>query len=195
MEGTGGLRLGDVATVAEDHQPLIGDAIVDGGAGLVLVLEKFPEANTQEVTQAVEKAMADMAPGLQGITVNTQLYRPATFIEEATHNLGMAAIASLVLLVLVLALVLWSWRALLVSLLGIAVPLVLAAYVLFLFHTTMTSMTMLGLAVAVGAVVEQSVSGVTGLRARIGPAAGRPVAAPAPRRSSPRPWPRPGSHS
>ncbi|GAA1259098.1 efflux RND transporter permease subunit [Oryzihumus leptocrescens] len=177
VEGTGGLRLGDVATVAEDHQPLIGDAIVDGGAGLVLVLEKFPEANTQEVTQAVEKAMADMAPGLQGITVNTQLYRPATFIEEATHNLGMAAIASLVLLVLVLALVLWSWRALLVSLLGIAVPLVLAAYVLFLFHTTMTSMTMLGLAVAVGAVVEQSVSGVTGLRARIrargGPASGR----------------------
>ncbi|MGZ4744950.1 MAG: efflux RND transporter permease subunit [Oryzihumus sp.] len=177
VEGTGGLRLGDVATVAEDHQPLIGDAIVDGGAGLVLVLEKFPEANTQEVTQAVEKAMADMAPGLKGITVNTQLYRPATFIEEATHNLGMAAIASLVLLVLVLALVLWSWRALLVSLLGIAVPLVLAAYVLFLFHTTMTSMTMLGLAVAVGAVVEQSVSGVTGLRARIrargGPTSGR----------------------
>jgi len=177
VEGTGGPRLGDVATVAEDHQPLIGDAIVDGGGGLVLVLEKFPEANTEEVTEAVEKAMADMAPGLQGITVNTQLYRPATFIEEATHNLGITAVASLVLLVLVLALVLWSWRALLVSILGIAVPLVLAAYVLFLFHTTMTSMTMLGLAVAVGAVVEQSVSGVTGLRARIrargGPTSGR----------------------
>jgi Cu/Ag efflux pump CusA len=176
VEGTS-LRLGDVATVAEDHQPLIGDAIVDGGAGLVLVLEKFPEANTEQVTEAVEKAMADMAPGLQGISVDTHLYRPATFIEEATHNLGMAALASFVLLLLVLAVFLWSWRALLVSVLGICVPLVLAAYVLFLFHTTMTSMTLLGLAVAVGAVVEQSVSGVTGLRARIrargGPTSGR----------------------
>ncbi|HEX8973097.1 efflux RND transporter permease subunit [Oryzihumus sp.] len=176
VEGTS-LRLGDVATVAEDHQPLIGDAIVDGGSGLVLVLEKFPEANTEQVTAAVEKAMADMAPGLQGITVDTRLYRPATFIEEATHNLGVTALVSLALLVLVLGLFLWSWRALLVSLLGVLVPVVLAAYVLFLLHTTMTTMTLLGLAVAVGAVVEQTVSSVTGLRARIrargGPTSGR----------------------
>lgn len=166
VEGTG-VRLGDVAKVEEDHQPLIGDAIVDGGAGLVMVLEKFPEANTEQVTQAVEKAMADMAPGLKGITVDTHLYRPATFIESATHNLGISALASLVLLVLVLGLVLWSWRALLITVLSISLSLVLAAYVLFLLHTTMTSMTLLGLAVAVGAVVEEAVSSVTGLRRRL----------------------------
>ena len=166
VEGTN-LRLGDVATVAEDHQPLIGDAIVDGGGGLVLVLEKFPDANTADVTAAIEKAMAEMAPGLTGITVDTKLYRPATFIENATHDLGVAGLVSLLLLVLVLGVFLWSWRALLISVLSIALSLVVAAYVLFLLHTTMTSMTLLGLAVAVGAVVEDAVSSVTGLRRRL----------------------------
>ena len=166
VEGTSH-KLGDVATVAEDHQPLIGDAIVDGGSGLVLVLEKFPEANTAQVTAAIEKAMAEMAPGLTGIKVDTTLYRPATFLEEATHHLGVAGLVSLLLLVGVLAVVLGSWRTLLISVLSISLSLVLAAYVLFLLHTTMTSMTLLGLAVAVGAVVEDAVSSVTGLRRRI----------------------------
>jgi Cu/Ag efflux pump CusA len=162
------LRLGDVATVVEDHQPLIGDALVDGrNPGLVMVVEKFPEANTAEVTRSIERVMADMAPGLKGITVNTGLYRPATYLERAMHDLGVAGIASLLLLVLVLALILWSWRALLISLFSIALSLAAATYVLFLLHATLTSMTVLGLAVAVGAVIGDAVSTTTGMRRRV----------------------------
>src|SRR6185436_10717254 len=60
IEGAEQLRLGEVATVVEDHQPLIGDAIVDNGAGLLLVVEKFPGANTLEVTQALEDTLDAM---------------------------------------------------------------------------------------------------------------------------------------
>src|SRR6266542_2467634 len=71
VEGTGArtLRLGDVSQVVEDHQPLIGDAIGDSGPSLMLVIQKFPGANTREVTRAVEAALEDMRPGLSGIAI------------------------------------------------------------------------------------------------------------------------------
>ena len=72
VEGTGGrLRLSDVSDVAVDHQPLIGDAVVDGGEGLLLVVEKFPGANTLEVTEGVEDALEKLRPGLAGLQTDT----------------------------------------------------------------------------------------------------------------------------
>src|ERR687885_2837028 len=73
VEGTGArtLRLGDVSRVVEDHQPLIGDAVTDNGPGLLLVVQKFPGADTREVTRQVEAALDDMRPGLSGITIDT----------------------------------------------------------------------------------------------------------------------------
>src|SRR5262245_9539186 len=63
LAGSEGLLLGDVATVVEDHQPLIGDAVLNNGPGLLLVIEKFPGANTLAVTQDVEAALEAMRPG------------------------------------------------------------------------------------------------------------------------------------
>ena len=84
--------------MVEDHQPLIGDAAVGDGTGLMLVVEKFPEANVHEVTRAVDEAMATLAPGLSGITINTNVYRPATFLETALRNVGLGIAIGLLLL-------------------------------------------------------------------------------------------------
>ena len=108
VEGTD-LTLGEVATVVEDHQPLIGDA--NAGSGLVLVVEKFPEANTLEVTQGVEDALAEMQPGLAGVTFDTTIYRPATYIEESIDNITLALIIGGVLLAVGIGLLLFEWRA------------------------------------------------------------------------------------
>ena len=91
------VRLGDVAAVVEDHQPLIGDATVNDGRGLLLVIEKFPGANTLEVTEGIEGALEALRPGLAGIEIDSTIYRPATFIESAIRNLAIALVASLVL--------------------------------------------------------------------------------------------------
>ena len=56
VEGAGNITLGDVAQIKVDHQPLIGDAVVNGGPGLIMVVEKFPGANTADVTKGVEDA-------------------------------------------------------------------------------------------------------------------------------------------
>src|SRR5215510_595637 len=62
IEGTDH-RLGDVANVVEDHQPLIGDALTKDGPGLLLVVEKFPGTNTLDVTNDVEDALNELLPG------------------------------------------------------------------------------------------------------------------------------------
>src|SRR3954464_10212089 len=107
--GTGpGVRLGDVASVVEDHQPLIGDATDDGKQGLMLVVERFPGADTAKVTRDVDAALASMGPGLRGITVDTSVYRPARYLDSAVHRLAIAGLIGGILLLLVIGLITWS---------------------------------------------------------------------------------------
>ena len=76
------MQLGDVATVVEDHPPLIGDALTTTGPGLMFVIEKAPGASTLDVTRKTEAAIKEMQPGLAGVTFNTTVFRPATYIEH-----------------------------------------------------------------------------------------------------------------
>ena len=69
------ITLSDVAHVKIDHQPLGGDAVINGGHGLLLVVEKFPWANTLDVTHGVEEALDEMRPGLAGITIDSHIFR------------------------------------------------------------------------------------------------------------------------
>ena len=98
------LALKDVADVKIDHQPLIGGAVINGGDGLMLIVEKLPWANTLDVTEGVEKAMAEMQPGLRPIEVDTTIFRPATFVEISIDNLSEALLLGALLVVVVLAL-------------------------------------------------------------------------------------------
>src|SRR5204863_6806 len=81
-----------------------GDAIVDGKPGLMLVVEKLPNAHTLEVTKGVEEALADLKPGLTGMTIDSSIFRPAGFIHHAVHDLGISLLIGFGLLLLALAL-------------------------------------------------------------------------------------------
>ncbi|MFZ0322881.1 MAG: efflux RND transporter permease subunit [Actinomycetes bacterium] len=165
--GAGSLRLGDVATVVEDHQPLIGDAMVDGSPSLYLVVDKFPGADTRQVTHDVDAALADMAPGLTGITVTTDAYRPANFLQSSLRSIGWAGLAALLLLVLVLV-VLLTWRAAVVAVSAVVVSLSAALLVSSLRGATLTSITLLGLAVATVLVVDEVIRDVTAVQVGLG---------------------------
>ena len=158
-------RLGDVAQVIEDHQPLIGDAVTSEPA-LFLVIQKFPEADTQTVTKAVEDALAGLRPGLGGINVDTSVYRPASFIETSLRTIGIAGAAGLVALTLGALLLFWSWRAALVIAGSVLVSVTATLYVLFLRGTTLTSMTLAGLLLALVLIVNEVASDVESVRAR-----------------------------
>ncbi len=160
-------RLGDVANVIEDHQPLIGDALTSDGPGLLLVVQKFPGANTLDVTRGVEEALAAMQPGLPGIEVNSSIYRPANFIEQALGNLAMVLILGGVLLVLALGALLFDWRAALIGLIVIPVALVAGALVLYLRGATMNTMVLAGFVIAIGVVVDDAITGIENIMRRL----------------------------
>ena len=153
------LRLDDVANVVEGHQPLIGDAVVDDGDGLLLVIEKFPEANALDVTQRVEAAIATMQPGLSGVEFDTTVYRPASFIDEAIGNVTLTLIIGAALLVLLLGAFLFGWRPALVALAAVPLSLVVGALVLYALGETMNAMVLAGFVAALVLVVHEAIVG------------------------------------
>lgn len=155
--GKEGLLLGDVAEVVEDHQPLIGDAILEDGPGLLLVIEKFPGANTREVTRGVEEALAAMRPGLSGIKIDTSIFRPSNYIDQVMSNLSKFLIIGTILVALVLGVSYMAWRIAFVSLLAIPLSLVVAGIVLSLTGVTLNAMMFAGLVIALGAVIDDAI--------------------------------------
>jgi len=158
IEEKPGVVLGDVATIVEDHQPLIGDAVVDDGSGLFLVIEKFPDSNTLEVTRGIEDALTALQPGLTGITVDTTVFRPASFIESATGNLALAIVIGFLLVALLLGLLL-DWRAAVLSVVTLPLSLAGAGLVLYVLGATINAMTVAGLVLAIGIIVDDIVIG------------------------------------
>jgi hypothetical protein len=119
------LKLGDVAKVVENHPPLIGDAIVNDDTGLVLVVEKFPGANTVAVTRAVEGALAELRLGLPGVQLDSSLFRLSSFIEASMENIGWAALVGAVLALLALLAFWLQWRVALIALITVPLSLLL----------------------------------------------------------------------
>jgi CzcA family heavy metal efflux pump len=166
VEGTA-YRLTDVANVVEDHQPLIGDAVVNDADGLLLVVEKFPGANTLEVTRGVEKALDELRPGLGGMEPDTSVFRPATFIDNAIDNLTLALAIAGLLVALIIAVFLLQWRTVLIGLLTIPLSLVAAALVLDLLGETFNAISFAGLAAALGVVIDDAVVGAENVARRL----------------------------
>ena len=121
------LRLGDVAEIVEGHPPPIGDAVVNDGPGLLLIVEKQPWGNTLEVTRQVETALDALRPALAGVDIDPAIFRPATFIERALGHLTHAMILGCVLVVIVLVAFLFEWRTALISMTAIPLSLLAAA--------------------------------------------------------------------
>jgi CzcA family heavy metal efflux pump len=161
------LRLGDVAEVVEDHQPLIGDAIINDGPGLLLVVERFPWANTLDVTRRVDAALDGLRPGLSGLEIDSSIFRPATFIKMAIGNLRRALLLGSVLVALVLGAFLFEWRTAFISLVAIPLSLVAAALVLYLHGATVNVMVLTGLVIAVCVVVDDAIIDIENIRRRL----------------------------
>jgi Cu/Ag efflux pump CusA len=168
VEGTQApaLRIGDIASVTEDHQPLIGDASLNGAPSLMLVVERFPDANTAQVTKDVDEALEAMAPGLSGIEMDDHVFRPASYMTSALRHLGVVGLVTALLLVVVVGALLISWRAILIPVVAVPLSLVSAAWVLHLRGETLTMMTLLGLAAATAVVVDDAFGDVAEIRRR-----------------------------
>jgi CzcA family heavy metal efflux pump len=164
---SGAVRLGDVAVVAGDHQPLIGDAIIDGRPGLLLVVEKLPWANSLQMTAGVEQAIKELQPGLPGVEFDTKVFQQADFVKLAIANLTQALVLGFILVVVILALFLFEWRVALISLVTIPLSLMATMLVLYWRGATINTMTLAGIVIALGAVVDDAIIDVENITRRL----------------------------
>ena len=174
-------RLGDVARVVEDHQPLIGDALTKEGSPLLLVIEKFPDTNTLDVTEDVELALKELLPGLPGVDVNTRVYRPADFIEAAIRNLGTAVLLGLGLLLVLMIGFFFNWRTTLICFITIPLSVLAAGVVLQWTGSTLNAVVLTGFAMAIGVIAYDAIVDVDRIVGRLRQAAARGNGVSAPR--------------
>ncbi|SCC91669.1 Acriflavin resistance protein [Thiomonas sp. X19] len=165
----GVVTLGDVARVAYASLPAIGGGSVSGEPAVIIKIQESYGANTMQVTRAVQAVLQQHRAGLQaqGITLHGTLFRPADFITIAMHNVRDSLLLGAALVVLVIALTLLDWRAALISSLAIPLSLLAAITVLVWMGVTLNVMTLGGLAIAIGVVVDDAVIDVENILRRL----------------------------
>ncbi len=175
------LRLADVADVVNGAAPKFGDALVQGRPGVLLSLSSQWRANTMEVTRQIEAALAEMAPIFEreSVQVYPRLHRPASFIEASLGTVETALALGSALVIVVLVVFLRDARTAFISLTAIPLSLLSAVIVLRALGITLNTMTLGGLAIAIGEVVDDAIIDVENIvrRLRENEARGRPRSA------------------
>ncbi|MCC2659189.1 MAG: putative silver efflux pump [Panacagrimonas sp.] len=163
----GPVWLGQVAQVVEGARTARGSAGADGDPAVVLAIQKQPGADTLALTDAVEARLAQLDAGLAVGTRRTVLFRQADFIRASVGNVGDALVHAAVIVGVVLLLFLGGVRATAISLFAIPLSIAAAMLVLRWLGLSVNALTLGGLAIAVGELVDDAVVGVENVARRL----------------------------
>lgn len=163
------VRLKDVADVREAPAPKFGDAQVQGRSGVVVLAYAQYQANTLEVTRALEAALAELKPALaaEKIDLDTRLFRPASFIETSLRNVDHSLLIGGLLVAVVLLLFLLDLRTAFISFVSIPLSLLAAVIVLNWAGVSINTITLGGFAIAIGVVVDDAIIDVENILRRL----------------------------
>ena len=162
------VTLGEVADVRIGAATRLGEGSANASQAVILTVLKQPDTNTLEITDRIDAEIADIASALPpGIEINHGIFRQATFIEAAIDNVLEALRDGALLVVVVLFLFLWSLRTTFISVLAIPLSLVTAVFALRLLGITINTMTLGGMAIAIGALVDDAVIDVENVFRRL----------------------------
>ncbi len=163
------VKIAQVAKAQFGAEYKVGDSSSGGGQPCVfLIVTKQPQANTLTATRDVEAALAELKRALPAdVLMDTGMFRQASFIENAITNINWAMLQGGALVVLVLLAFLFSWRTGLISLTAIPLSLLTAIITLQWFGGTINTMTLGGLALAIGEVVDDAIIDVENVWRRL----------------------------
>ena len=163
------VRLGDVAQVAAAPAPAIGGATIGGKPGVILNVEEQYGANTLAVTRVLKDRLRQLEPVLaaQGVSLHPDLFGQASYIKTAIAHLRTALLVGAILVVAVLFLFLFNVRTALISAIAIPLSLITAVIVLNALGASINTMTLGGLAIAIGEVVDDAIIDVENIFRRL----------------------------
>jgi CzcA family heavy metal efflux pump len=161
--------LRDVAKVVEGPEPKFGDALINGQPGVAILAYKQFGSDTLRVTENLESELERMRTLLEreGIAIHTELFRQADFIQNAVGNVAHSLLIGALLVAVVLSILLQNVRTAFISLTAIPLSLLSAIYVLWLFDVSLNTLTLGGLAIAVGEVVDDAIIDVENIFRRL----------------------------
>ena len=167
--GNAPVRIGDVADVVDAPAPAFGDALVGGRPAVLVAIAAQYGVNTVDETRAVERALLALKPALdaQGVSVTPGLFRPAGLITEAVRDIETDLVIGAALIFLLLLAFLRDPRAAMVSFIAIPLSLIAAIALMRALGMTLNTMTLGGLVLALGVVIDDAVIDVERIVARL----------------------------
>lgn len=158
----------DVAEVRTGPSVKIGEGSLKGVPAVILTVQKQPGANTLELTDKIDKSISVLKNGLpEDVEINTRIFRQSDFIEASVSNIRNTLLEGSVFVVLVLILFLMNWRPTLISLTAIPVSLITAIFVLKWMGFTINTMSLGGMAIAIGDLVDDAIIDVENVYKRL----------------------------
>ncbi len=158
----------DIAAVKIGPAFRIGDASVDAKPAVVLAIQKHPEANTVELTRRLEHVIEETKKTLpEGIIIDTDIFRQADFVERAINNVMKVVLEGGVLVIAIILLFLGNLRATVISVTAMPLSLIFGIFVMKYFDITINTMTLGGVAIAIGVIVDDAIIYVENVFRRI----------------------------
>lgn len=162
------IKIEDVADIKTAGAPKIGDAAKSGQPAVVMTVQKQPATNTLELTEKIDEVVADLQKTLpKDIHVDTHVFRQADFINASISNIQKTLMEGTVFVIVILFLFLMNWRATVISLLAIPISLIVAILTLKWMGLTINTMSLGGMAIAIGDLVDDAIIDVENVYKRL----------------------------
>ncbi len=170
------IKIEDVAEIKIGAAQKIGDASSNTKPAIVLSIAKQPATNTLNLTEQIDNAVADMQSNLpKDVHINTNIFRQADFINASISNIKKTLLEGSIFVIIILFLFLMNWRATIISLLAIPISLITAILTLNWLGYTINTMSLGGMAIAIGALVDDAIIDVENVFKRLKQNAIRPI--------------------
>jgi CzcA family heavy metal efflux pump len=173
----GTVKIEDVATLKIGAAPKIGDGSLQGTPAVIMTVMKQPATNTLLLTETIDAAIIDLQKTIPAdVKINTRIFRQADFINASISNIQKTLLEGSLFVVIILFLFLMNWRATVISILAIPVSLIVAILTLKWLGFTINTMSLGGMAIAIGALVDDAIIDVENVFKRLKQNAGLPKA-------------------
>ena len=170
------IKIKDVATVQIGAADKIGDGSLNASSAVILTVSKQPDVNTLELTESLDEAIADLQNTLSaGVEIRSEIFRQSNFIDASISNLNQTLLEGAFFVVLVLFIFLMNWRTTVISLVAIPISLLVSVIVLKLLGYTINTMSLGGMAIAIGALVDDAIIDVENVFKRLRENVRKPV--------------------